>query len=88
MPDMNNSTRPSARPIGPAAAASCTVRPWSPFRRPEMTSCAGSSGGARLMQLQLLATATAINLKRLIATRDTTRRDQAGDPATRATAIT
>jgi transposase len=44
--------------------------------------------GTRLLQLQLLAAATAINLKRLIAAQDADHRDKTDDPATRTAAIT
>ena len=44
--------------------------------------------GTRLMQLQLLAAATVINLKRLIAHHNGAERDQTCDPAARAGAIT
>ena len=44
--------------------------------------------GTRLLQLQLLAAATAINLKRLLKAADAAAGDQTGDPAARAAAIT
>jgi hypothetical protein len=44
--------------------------------------------GTRLVQLQLLAAATAINLKRLIAPQDADQHHQTGDPAIRAATIT
>lgn len=44
--------------------------------------------GTRLVQLQLLAAATVINLKRLIAAQDGAQRDQTGRPTTRAATIT
>jgi hypothetical protein len=43
--------------------------------------------GTRLLQLQLLAAATAINLKRLLKADDATASGQTGDPATRAATI-
>jgi transposase len=43
--------------------------------------------GTRLVQLQLLAAATAINLKRLLATQDGASGEQAGDPGGRAAQI-
>jgi transposase len=43
--------------------------------------------GTRLVQLQLLAAATVINLKRLIAAQDGEQRDQTGDPAAHAAQI-
>jgi len=44
--------------------------------------------GTRLVQLQLLAAATAINLKRLLKADDAADGEQTGDPATSAAAIT
>jgi hypothetical protein len=43
--------------------------------------------GTRLLQLQLLAAATAINLKRLLKAHDTAAGGQTGDPTTRAATI-
>ena len=43
--------------------------------------------GTRLLQLHLLAAATAINLKRLLAADDAAAHDQTGDPGTNAAAI-
>ena len=44
--------------------------------------------GTRLVQLQLLAAATAINLKRLMAAHDAASGEQTGQPAARAAQIT
>ena len=44
--------------------------------------------GTRLLQLQLLAAATAINLKRLLSANDAATGGQTGDPTVRAAAIT